>query len=641
MASVAHRFIPAEEFRRVLAADEPPFFRLRLIADMARLQTLSAVQRAGSGHLGTSFSAMELFVYLYLHALNVARLGPSHPDRDVFFSSKGHDCPAQYVVMAIAGLIPFSSIKQLRRLGGLAGHPDVGTPGIEAHTGSLGMGISKAKGMAIAKRLAGRAGRVVVLTGDGELQEGQIWEALQTTAHQRVTNLTALVDHNRIQSDRWVADVIDLGPLDEKFKAMGWRVRRIDGHDFDAIDRAFQDVTPDGPPTIVICDTVKGKGVSFMEGPAAMAESDTYRFHSGALTDASYLRAWDEIHLRVQRAARDLGCAPIVSEAQEPVPAKPLPAEQTERLVGAYGEELVALGGERPDLVVLDADLADDCGLRPFERAFPSRFIEHGIAEQDMVSTAGGLARLGFLPIVNSFGAFLCSRANEQAYINALERTRIIYVAHYAGVIPAAAGQSHQSLRDISLFAALPRMAIVQPFNGEEARRAIRWAVHEADVSCLIRLVIGPAARLRVPEDYVFTPGHGVTLRHGTDALVVGYGPTLLAQALGAADVLASQGVSLAVVNLPWLNLVDAEWLRRTMHPFDRLFVLDDHQTVGGLGDRLLEAVNGSPDLRGREVIKLGIQGEAACGRADEVLAHHGLDAEGIARTIGAKRGRR
>ena len=161
----------------------------------------------------------------------------------------------------------------------------------------------------------------------------------------------------------------------------------------------------------------------------------------------------------------------------------------------AYGEELVRLGAERDDLVVLDADLASDCRVRAFELAYPDRFVECGIAEQDMVSTAAGLARHGLLPVVNSFASFLASRANEQIYNQASERTKVVYALHYAGLIPAGPGKSHQSVRDISLLAALPDMTIVQPASAEETRALLRWAVEDATENVAIRLAIGPSPR--------------------------------------------------------------------------------------------------------------------------------------------------
>src|SRR5688572_739583 len=191
--------IPRSEFERIKAAAIDSYIKLALIADMCRANTLTAVKRAGSGHLGSSLSAMDIVVWLYYHIMNTAEVGISDPDRDIYFSSKGHDVPGLYAVLFSLGILPTEKFLKLRRFGGIDGHPDVGIPGIEANSGSLGMGISKGKGIALAKRRSGRGGIVVVMTGDGELQEGQNWEALQSASHDRVGGLWIVVDRNELQ----------------------------------------------------------------------------------------------------------------------------------------------------------------------------------------------------------------------------------------------------------------------------------------------------------------------------------------------------------------------------------------------------------------------------------------------------------
>jgi transketolase len=306
--------------------------------------------------------------------------------------------------------------------------------------------------------------------------------------------------------------------------------------------------------------------------------------------------------------------------------------DTAEKVVTAYGQALLELGREREDIVVMDADLSADCGLRPFELAFPDRFIESGIAEQDMVSTAGGLALQGCLPIVNSFGVFLASRSNEQIYNNATEKTKIIYVCHYAGLIPAGPGKSHQSLRDISLFGALPGCVIIEPGNALETRKVLEWCVNEANQSCMIRLVIGPSPRvIPVAEDYQFSFGRGSVLNPGEDAVLFAYGPVMLSEALTAAELLHKQGVSLAVVNMPWLNQIDVDWLEEIIGSCDSIFVVDDHAAYGGLGDTLLNAFMLSDVLRGTPLMKFAVEGHAACGTPPEVLSCHGLSGEKLA----------
>src|SRR4030095_10062234 len=207
------------------------------LAHTCRFNTLYAIMNPGSGHIGSSFSAADLITWLWTEELRDTNSG--RPGADVYFSSKGHDVPALYALLIALEKLDFDLLHRLRRLGGLPGHPDVQTPFIAANTGSLGMGISKAYGMARANRYLGRGGRIVVLTGDGELQEGQIWESLQPVANERLGEITVIVDHNKFQSDGAVAAVRDLGPIEEKFRTFGWHVRRGDVHDCRVFERVF------------------------------------------------------------------------------------------------------------------------------------------------------------------------------------------------------------------------------------------------------------------------------------------------------------------------------------------------------------------------------------------------------------------
>ena len=303
--------------------------------------------------------------------------------------------------------------------------------------------------------------------------------------------------------------------------------------------------------------------------------------------------------------------------------------------INTVEEALVELGRRRKDIVVLDADLAADCGLRPFEEAFPERFIENGIAEQDMVSMAGGLALQGFLPIVNSFSVFLASRANEQIYTNATEKTKIIYVSHYAGLIPAGPGKSHQGLRDISLFGALPNCVTMEPCNAVETKIALDWCVEETEDNCMLRLAISPSPRtIILPEDYDFTFGRGCVLKDGKDAILFAYGPVMIHEALLASELLEKENFSLKVVNMPWLNRVDKDWFEDVAADCEAIFVLDNHAAVGGLGDYLLNTLISSRTLRYNIFQKFAVSSYPACGTPSETLKYHELDGESLASRI-------
>ena len=385
-----------------------------------------------------------------------------------------------------------------------------------------------------------------------------------------------------------------------------------------------------------------------MEHPAALAEGGgTYRWHAGAPDDATFEVAASELETRIQARARELGLGEIVSEPVGPLetdvrtslqgepesgagaPA-PRPGVTEEYVAAAYGEALLELAAREPRLVVLDADLASDCRVRAFELAEPDRFVENGIAEQDMVSMAAGMARHGAIPVVNSFASFLASRANEQIYNQASERTKVIYAMHFAGLIPAGPGKSHQSLRDASLMAAIPGMTVVHPCNADETRAIVEWAVVDASDSVAIRLAIGPSPRrIELPAGYRPAPGVGVTLREGSDAMLVSYGPVMLHETLTAAELLAERGVVAAVVAMPWLDRVDAEWLTETFAGVREVLVVEDHAPVGALGDTLRRAFAALPEPPGLRVA--GVEGWPACGTPPEALRHHGLDGASLA----------
>jgi transketolase len=655
------QLISHDEINRIRdAARDRPTLELELLAEICRANVLTAIKLAGSGHIGSSLSALDIVVVLHYRIMNTIALGHGNPDRDVFISSKGHDVPGLYSVLHSAGVIPDDMLRRLRRHGGLDGHPDVSTFGIEANSGSLGMGVSKGKGIAWAKSHLRRGGQVYVLTGDGELQEGQNFEAFQSAAHHGVGNLNVIVDHNKIQSDKAVDEIIDLGRLEDKLVAFGWRVARCDGHDFEALVDVLRKLRRDtSRPKILIADTIKGRGVSFMEHPRSLRESNgVYAWHSGAPDDSTYASAWGEVIDRLNRRLAKAGVAPVFPTVESSRPAGYRPGDEPlaigepasgsslgpsrgsgsgETIASAFGAELLAIAERRHDVVVLDGDLAADCQVRPFERLFPERFIENGIAEQDMVSTAGGLARHGLLPVVNSFASFLVSRANEQIYNNATEGSKIIYACHFAGLTPAAPGKSHQSVRDISLLGAIPNLIIVQPCTPDQSRAVLRFCIDEIVESCAIRLTIGPApGPIDHPDGDQVRFGCGTRLSEGSDALLFAYGPTMVYQALQAAMLLANRGFALGVIDLPWLNRVDDSWLDWIVSDTRLVAVVEDHSTVGGLGDHLLRKLSATDWLRTGRFEVLGVDSYPVFGTPAEVLSVHRLDARSLAERIEA-----
>lgn len=581
------------------------------------------VRRAGSGHLGSSFSSLDIVAWLFRDALLADVDGAQIP---TYFSSKGHDAPGLYSLLIACGKLPHDNLHQLRRLGGLPGHPDVRTPGMVTNSGSLGMGISKAKGLITAARLRRTTLPVVVMTGDGELQEGQIWESLAGAVNRRMSELRLVVDHNKIQSDTHVSRVSDLGDLEAKFAAFGWNVTRCDGHDPAALQGAFALLDRSPGPGAVIADTVKGKGVSFMEG---LAEGDElYRFHSGAPDLATYKRALDELTDRVNAVLAGHGTA-LKLEATPIV----LPAALTspQRLVAAYSEALLELARRDDRVVALDGDLVLDTGLIPFSKEYADRFVECGIAEQDMVGQAGGLALAGMLPIVHSFSCFLTTRPAEQIGTNASEDTKILYVGSLAGILPGGPGHSHQSVRDVALMASIPGMVIAEPCLDAELTPLLAYLAGDAvTASGYLRLVTVPVeVPFSVPDSYTPRRGHGWTIREGADLLVIGAGPVALSSLYHASQRLSLEhGVDLTLIAMPWLNEVDPAWFRGVLEGHSHVVTVENHLVVGGLGASVRAALDAFP---GHRFTAIGLASFPACGQNDEVLAHHALDAPSLA----------
>lgn len=264
--------------------------QLRINATKARMGAIIGTYNAKSGHPGGSLSAADVLTYLYFKEMNVDPSNPKWADRDRFVLSKGHSAPALYAVLALKGYFDWDELKSLRHVGAmLQGHPDMkGTPGVDMSTGSLGQGISTACGMAIAGKMDNKDYRVYTVLGDGECEEGQVWEALMFAAHKNLDNLVVIVDQNGLQIDGTVAEVGGIEPLDKKFEAFGFNTLKVDGHSFEELDKAFAVAKETkGMPTAILMKTVKGKGVSFMENQVG--------WHGKATNDEEYKQAMAEL----------------------------------------------------------------------------------------------------------------------------------------------------------------------------------------------------------------------------------------------------------------------------------------------------------------------------------------------------------
>ena len=275
--------------------DSKELLEMQKIACKVRIWTIEGVFNAKSGHPGGSLSAADMMTYLYFKEMNIDPADPKNPDRDRFVLSKGHCCPALYAALALKGYFSTDEIKILRHIGAmLQGHPDMkGTPGVDMSSGSLGQGVSAACGMALAAKLDNKNYRVYTMLGDGECEEGQVWEAAMFAVHMKLDNLCMIVDFNGLQIDGHVDDVAGLGDVGKKFEGFGFEVIRMNGNDFNEIEAAFEKAkTVKGKPTVIIANTIKGKGISYME--------DQVGWHGKAPNADEYKIAIEELNAKLK-----------------------------------------------------------------------------------------------------------------------------------------------------------------------------------------------------------------------------------------------------------------------------------------------------------------------------------------------------
>jgi transketolase len=305
-------------------------------------------------------------------------------------------------------------------------------------------------------------------------------------------------------------------------------------------------------------------------------------------------------------------------------------------ITSSFTDCLIKLANKKREIILLDADLSDDANLKKFAKKFPKRFIQNGIAEQDMVSMAGGLALMGLLPVVNSYASFLTARANEQIYNNSTECTKIIYMCLYAGILPAGAGKSHQSLRDISLLSSIPNMKIYHPYNFLETKEILKYCVNKEKNNCAIRLSIGPPP-LNLPElpkKYSFVPGEGTVITNGSDGIIFSYGQTMMNEAYKTHKELLKKNIKLKLVNMPCINNFNRNWLKKIIGKIKYIFFLEDHNINGGMSDLMISFITSNKILNNCFLQKFAPNEFPACGTPQEVLKYHRLDHFSLATKI-------
>lgn len=602
-------------FKKTLDQQRTSNFDLRILSDMCRLNILSMIKCAGSGHLGSSLSSIDIMIAIrnYLEDLKIQGFTTN------FFSSKGHDAPAFYSMLHLYGDIPDDYLSKLRRIDGLPGHPEIHINGVDTNSGSLGMGISKSKGLIYANRLRNSKSKVICILGDGELQEGQIWEAMPGASRDALKELVVVVDGNKIQSDTWVSMNFPTGNLKDRVESFGWIFLEADGHDFQELSRVLKSTENHDKPTFIYCNTIKGKGFSLMEH--FPEDGKFYPFHSGSISDNLYFNMVNEIKKKLGASLREINGSSFLNQDSNIEYNRP--KDRPESLVTFWSDHLLEIGATRNDIVVLDGDLTFDTGTWKFADKYGHRYLQCGIAEQDMVSLAGGIALKGITPIVHSFATFLTMRAAEQIFNNCTEGTKIIYVGFLAGILPAAPGFSHQAVNDVGIMATMPNLNVISPSTTLEFENLVEWSLGDAAPSYFR---IGNIGNPRVNyQELINRPGEFNSVFADGQVAIVVSSPFFMEQALSIRENLRMIGIELAILTYPFLNSAPTTSALESLSKFSNVLFVEDFNSNQFGFNRINSNLT---FLSGR--MRIGVDGLPRNGRNDEVLQHHSLDQNAI-----------
>ncbi|MBA3707435.1 MAG: transketolase [Planctomycetes bacterium] len=600
----------------------------RPLAQRLRADSIRCTTAAGSGHPSSSLSAADLMAVLAASHLRFAVDDPRLATNDHLVFSKGHASPLLYSLLKAIGLIGDTELMSLRTRGSrLEGHPTPSIPAVDAATGSLGQGLAIAVGMALSgKRIEHLPYRCWVLLGDSEMSEGSIWEAFATASHYLLDNLIAIIDVNRLGQRGETALGWHTEIYEERARAFGWNVILVDGHDHAAIDRAYRDAAEagghPGQPTCIVARTIKGKGVSFI--------ADQDGWHGKALSIEESQRALAEIG-----APESITVLPARPEAPPSVgQPPPSPLELPKFAIGsavatrhAYGEALRALGASRADVVALDGEVSNSTYADIFKKAFPDRFFEMYIAEQQLVSATQGISARGIVAFSSTFAAFL-SRAHDQLRMAAVSRADLRLCGSHAGVSIGEDGPSQMALEDIAMLRALHGSTVLYPCDAVSTAQLV---VAMADLHGISYV---RTTREKTPVLYPagerFPIGGCKRLRSSASdrATIIAAGITVH-EALKAADALARDGVAVRVIDLYSVKPLDARALREAADETGRLIVVEDHRPEGGIGEAVAAAltIDGGRMPLFRSLAVRAMPGSASPA---EQLEIHGISARAI-----------
>jgi transketolase len=591
----------------------------RELGQQLRVDSIRSSDAAGSGHPTSSMSAADLLAVLIDGHLCLDFDTPDDPRNDHLIFSKGHASPLYYSVLKAVGAIEDDELLTFRKFGSrLEGHPTPLLPWVDVATGSLGQGLPIGVGVALAARLEKMPSRVWVLCGDSEMAEGSIWEAVEHAGKQSLSNLTAIIDVNRLGQTGETMHGWDLSSYSQRAQAAGWTTIEIDGHDVQEIEDAYAALEADDRPTMIVARTKKGKGAKEVE--------DLNGKHGKPLEDPAKaieeLGGERDLHVDVKKPEGD------ATPYKFPVPGGEMPTwEKGEKVATrkAYGVALAALGNRRDDIIALDGEVGNSTYSEDFKKDHPDRYVEVYIAEQQLVAAAVGFqVRRHWTPFASTFAAFF-ARAYDFVRMAAISRADIRLVGSHAGVSIGEDGPSQMALEDLASLRAIHGSTVLYPSDATSAAALVGLMADTAGISYM--RTTRAATAILYDADEEFQIGGSKTVLDGDDVTLVGAGITLH-EALAAAERLAGEGISARVIDLYSVKPIDHETLVKAAQETGAIVTVEDHWKEGGIGEAVLSAL--AEHGAGAAVRILAVEDLPTSGKPAELLRAAEIDAEAI-----------
>jgi transketolase len=602
---------------------------LNAIAARLRADSIRSTTEAGSGHPTTCCSCAEIMACLFFGVMRYDPRDPHNPVADRFVLSKGHAAPILYAAWKTAGYFTDEQLMSLRRVDSdLEGHPTPRLPFVDVATGSLGQGLGVGVGLALNARLDKTGYRTFVLMGDGETAEGAVWEAAQTASYYKLGHLVAIVDMNRLGQSQATMLEHDAETMRARFEAFGWRAVAVDGHDVKALLGTFALAGRDGEqPLAIIARTLKGKGVPFVEDKDGWHGKPFKKGEEANQALAALPRVDDALIAELRPPAPPAVAPP--SHEIKPMAPPPYCKGAVVATREAYGDALVALGKADSRVIALDGDTKNSTFSEKFLKAFPDRFVEGFIAEQNLVSMAAGLAARGRVPFASSFAVFL-SRGFDQVRMAGISGSNIKLCGSHVGVSIGEDGPSQMGLEDLALYRTIPGCVVFYPSDAVAAWHAVRLAAEQRGMAYI--RTSRPKTGLIYDANETFGIGQAKVVRASAqDALTIVTGGVTLFEALTAAERLASTGIAVRIVDPFTIKPLDVATLAACARETGGLVLtVEDHYPEGGLGEAVAAALTGEPV----RVVRMAVTEVPRSGSPADLMAKYGIDAAAIERRV-------